>query len=328
MLKLMTKEKPEASKPPSAANSLPENPAFSEVESGGFEPEKSYGDLIWLRAIAQKVKGAFGGRRGSLKESLEEVIDEHDAAGEIIDSEEKTLLRNVLVFSELSVGDIMIPRLDIVAIEHDANLTALQALVIEKEHTRIPIYRESLDEVLGFVHVKDLFPYLRGDKKFNLKTIIREVLFVPPSMKLSDLLVDMRVSRVHMAIVIDEYGGTCGLITMEDLMEEIVGEIQDEHDELDESFMRDMPDGSIETSARVSLEELSEKLGISFDKTVEEEIDTLGGLIVSMLGRVPHIGETVTYSESIAFEIKDADPRRIKRVLILRIPQIEPTLPS
>lgn len=275
-----------------------------------------------------KLKLIFGLRRYSLKESIEEVIEEHHEAGEKIDPEEKSMLRNVLSFSELNVEDVMTPRADIVYVNHDISLEELKKIIIEKELTRLPVCRKTLDNLAGFIHVKDVFLILCQSKPFNIDTITRQVLFVPPSMKVTSLLVKMQHSHIHMAIVIDEHGGTTGLVTMEDLVEEIVGEIKDEHDDMEESFITKLNNHLFEASARIKIKELEEKLEVNLIKEGEEEdFDTLGGLIFNITGRIPVIGEVITHRKTgLEFEITDADQRRIKRALIRKKLPAEITL--
>ncbi len=273
----------------------------------------------WFKTLSHKVKGLLRLRPQTLKESLAEVIEEHNAAGETIDPEERLLLDNVLSFSDLNVGDVMTPRTDIVYIDKAASLEELQQMIVEKTHTRIPVCDGSLDDVLGFLHVKDLIPYLSNHKPFEVEDIARQVIFVPPAMKVTDLLVNMRISRVHMAMVVDEYGGTAGLVTMEDVVEEIVGEIWDEHD-LQEGMplIRMLKTGAIEASGRAEIEELEEVLGVSLKLEQEEgePYDTVGGLLFALLGYIPVSGEIVSHPVGFEFEVIEADPRRIKRVRI------------
>lgn len=256
----------------------------------------------------------------SLKEALEEVLEEHEEEGSKLALEEKNMLRNMLSFGELTVQDIMVPRTDIIAIEHTISFDDLKKHIVENRHTRIPIYRNTLDDVLGFLHIKDLVPMLCGDTPFDLQRVIRNVLFIPPSMKIIDLLVKMRLSGEHLAIVVDEYGGTDGLITMEDLIEELVGEIQDEHDDEEEvqEFIW-ISEHVADASARLSIEKLEEELGFEVVSEEEEkDFDTLGGLIFFFLGRVPARGEVIEHPSGLKLEILEADPRRIKRVRIIR----------
>ncbi len=280
-------------------------------------PSRRYG-----RPCASWMKHALGQRSdASLKEALEEVIEEHEEqAAEQLAPQEKAMLHNVLSFSDIIVSDIMIPRTDIAAVSADITLPELKAHILAQRHTRIPVYEETLDHVKGFIHVKDLLPMLGGDAVFSIRNIMRPLLFVPPSMRIIDLLIKMRHAGSHMAMVVDEYGGTDGLVTMEDLFEEIVGDIQDEHDGdegRDDKITR-VGDHVFEVSARIRIERLERELGLNLvTEEKQGEFDTLGGLIFFQLGRVPAKGEIVPHVSGIRFEIYDADPRRIRKVRIL-----------
>ncbi len=258
---------------------------------------------------------------GTLKEMIEEALEEN--SGEIADisAEEKSLLMNLIHFGELTVRDVMVPRSDIMGVSLGVTIDELKQHVITIGHTRIPVYEESLDKVEGFIHVKDLFPQLASGEVFEIRQVLREILFVPPSMRIVDLLIKMRVSGCHIAIVVDEFGGTGGLVTMEDLFEEIVGEIQDEHDGHDSApTMRWSGDHVVETDARTPIGKLEEALGEKLcDDAIDESIDTLGGLIFSVLGRIPVRGEVVMLKTTMKAEILLADPRRIHLVRITRI---------
>lgn len=264
------------------------------------------------------------GRRGSLRDSIEELLEEH--AGDDAtpgESAERALLRNVLDVTELRVGEIRVPRTDIIAVSHDIAFADLVARLVEAEHSRLPVYRDSLDDVIGMVHVKDVLPYLAGRDGFTLSGILRKLLVVPPSKSVLDLLREMRDTRIHMAIIVDEYGGVDGLVTIEDLVEQIVGEIDDEHDEAEGPMLIERSEGLFEAHGRCPVEDLEEKLGRSLiDPEEDDEVDTIGGLIVAHIGRVPHRGELVEHPAGLAFEVLDADPRRVKRVRIrVRPPQ-------
>lgn len=259
----------------------------------------------------------------SLKKALEDVLDEHESveyAGTVASDEERTLIRNMLAFGELTVEDVMVPRTDIFAVEMGVTIDQLKQYVIEKRHTRIPVYNDSLDHVAGFIHAKDLTPFFAGDEQFDIKNVLRQIIFVPPSMRAVDLLMQMRTSSCHMAIVVDEYGGTDGLATMEDVFEELVGDIQDEHDLEPELELKWKGKNILIADARVEVEDLEEALGLSLTSDDEEDdFDTLGGLIFSEIGRVPAKGEIIRYADGvIKFEILSADPRRIYRVKITR----------
>jgi len=230
------------------------------------------------------------------------------------------MLLNLLRFGELRVDDVMVPRADIVAIETSASLDDVVATMRDAGHSRLPVFRQTLDDVVGMVHVRDLLRYWGAPRSFALDEIIRRVLFVPPSMPVGDLLLQMRVTRIHMSVVVDEYGGTDGLATIEDLIEEIVGEIEDEHDKSALPLLVDLPNGVVEAAARTPIEEIEARLGqalVSADH--DEDIDTLGGLVVSLAGRVPTRGELIAHPAGYQFEIVDADPRRVKRLRIRRL---------
>lgn len=239
------------------------------------------------------------------------------------------MLANLLRFGELRVDDVMVPRADIVAVAESISICELVAKFREAQHSRLPIYRETLDDPVGLVHVKDVIGLgeLGPDGIMRwpdvpVANIRREILVAPPSMPATDLLLKMQSTRIHLAVVIDEYGGTDGLVSIEDLVEEIVGDIGDEHDVDEAPHLTKLADGRYEADARLDLEDFSEQTGIKLEPSdPEEDVDTLGGLVVSLLGRVPQRGEIVNHS-GFEFEVLEADPRRIKR-LRLRLPAAE-----
>lgn len=259
----------------------------------------------------------------------------------------RSMMRNLLEFADLRVDDVMVPRADIIAIEEQASVHDLLAKFIEANHSRLPVYRETLDDPVGFIHIKDLVRWLaqRGSAKpkrrkprpaeagptetavalsaGHLATPVRQtglkrdLLYVPPSMPAADLLVKMQTTRIHVAIVVDEYGGTDGLASIEDLVEEIVGDIADEHDEEEASLLKPVEDGVFLADARADIDAVEALLGIDLLPDEEEaDADTLGGLVFSMLGRVPVRGELVPHSSGIEFEVLEADPRRVKKLKI------------
>ncbi|MEM8920448.1 MAG: hemolysin family protein, partial [Pseudomonadota bacterium] len=227
----------------------------------------------------------------------------------------------VAEFQNARVRDVMIPRVEISAVEIDADFDDLLKIFAEETHSRLPIYRGSLDDPVGFVHIKDVVAELsqhangeapQDDKP--LRRLLREILFVPASMRLQDLLVKMQSSRIHLALVVDEYGGTDGLVSLEDLVEQIVGDIEDEHDE-DEALIQARGGGVWEVDARADIEDFEAEAKLSLAlPDYEDEIDTLGGLVFALAGRVPERGEIVTHPHGVDFEVVDADPRRIKRL--------------
>lgn len=232
------------------------------------------------------------------------------------------MLANLLKFGELRVEDVMVPRADIVAVEDSISLSQLLATFREAQHSRLPLYRDTLDDPVGLIHIKDVMALveLAPDgglcwQNVPIARIKRELLFVPPSMPARELLLKMQTSHMHLALVIDEYGGTDGLVSIEDLVEEIVGDIDDEHDVDDAPELKCHADGRIDADARADLHDFKSKTGVDLSPAdLDEEVHTLGGLVVSLLGRVPQRGEIVPYPPIGEFEVLEADPRRIKRL--------------
>lgn len=232
--------------------------------------------------------------------------------------EQIILLKNVLNLQDKPVSDVMIPRADIVSLEHKSTLEDILKTFNDNHLSRLPVYKETLDEVIGFLHIKDIIPHLQKQKKdFKLEKIIRKILFVSPSMRIHDLLFQMRQKRVHLALIVDEYGGVDGLVTIENLVEEIVGEIEDEHDENTNLLFEKKKKGLYIVDARTTLELIEEKLGSFITDEERENIDTLGGLVYSLCERIPSRGEVIKYPDSdVEFEIIDVDLRKIKKLYI------------
>ncbi|MCR6629634.1 MAG: hemolysin family protein [Magnetospirillum sp.] len=260
----------------------------------------------WMRLL-RRSKGSE-----TVREALEELIEDRDDAGIPIDEQERVLLGNILHLREQSAYDVMVPRADIVGVEAATGLTELTDLFIKCGHSRLPVYRGGLDDVIGMVHIKDILAAGRQDKPFQLQRLVRRVLFVSPSMRVMDLLMEMRLKRTHMALVVDEYGGIDGLVTIEDLVEQIVGEIEDEHDRAVEPDMVVRADGVIEADARTPIEEFEGAVGPVLTDEERDDVDTLGGLVFFIAGRVPSRGELIAHPSGLEFEVVDADPRRIK----------------
>ena len=264
----------------------------------------------------------------SLRESLEEAIDEHSdtgAAHDDLSPVERAMLKNMLHFGEREVGDTGVPRSDMVVFDIADGFPALVALLREAGHSRVPVFRGDRDHIIGMAHVKDVYALIAATldhstpsqpfDEIEIAPLLRPVLFVPSSMRVVDLLARMRAGRTHMAIIVDEYGGTDGLVTIEDLVEEIVGEIEDEHDEAEASLLLAINDQLWEADARLPLEELEEELGTSFaDDDIGDEVDTLGGMVFMLAGRVPALGETVEHPSGWRFEVIEGDPRMVKRL--------------
>ncbi len=291
--------------------------------------DHSLGHLFkgWLRTV-------WGGREDtSLRGTIEELIAGlDDAASEdgedSLGSGERALLTNILKLRDRTVADVMVPRADIIAVEIDTPFPTLVQRVAEEGHSRLPVFRETLDDVVGIIHIKDVLTLLAKQAispeglrhRPDLTGIIREAKIVAPSMHVLDLLVQMRQTRQHMALVVDEFGGIDGLVTIEDLVEEIVGEIEDEHDETAAPRLVERPDGSLIADARLPIEDFEHRVGPVLSEEEREDIDTLGGLVVSIAGRVPGLGERLVHPSGLEFEIVDADSRRLKRLRVHNVP--------
>lgn len=286
-----------------------------------------------LKRLAQMLRG--DGSAAAMRVSLEEVIEESERQSNALSEQERLMLANLLKVGELRVDDVMVPRADIIAVEESTPLGDLVALFGEAQHSRLPVYRETLDDPTGLVHIKDVLALIapQGDGSFRwsadtIAKVKRPLLFVPPSMPVLDLLVKMQTTHMQLALVIDEYGGTDGLVSIEDLIEEIVGDIADEHDE-DAVAVRADAAGAFVADARIGLDDFKEETGLALALEDEEaeDIDTLGGLVIYLLGRVPPRGEIVTHPAGYEFEVLEADPRRVKRLRIRPIAAEAQTAP-
>ena len=258
-----------------------------------------------------------------VRETLEELMEEGDHQVDS-DSHERTLLRNVLDLRDITAWDVMVPRADITAIDIKTPIPELVSEMVKMAHSRLPVYRNTLDDVVGMVHIKDVLAQLNSAKKMVLSDLVRKVLFVSPSIRALDLLQEMRMTRLHLALVVDEFGGIDGLITIEDLVEEIVGEIIDEHDVEEGPKIINQSDGTAVANARATVEELEELFGPVLNAEEKEEAETLAGLIYSITGRIAKRGEIIRHGTGLEFEVLEADPRRLKTVRV-RLPTKTPT---
>ena len=291
---------------------------------------KPNGDVSPLLGLWTRLCNLFRAKNGdsSLRDSLEEIIEEieeqedESEAATPIGIHERVMLANILKFRHLTAYDVMVPRADIIAADVENEIEDILDLMNKAGHSRLPVYRETLDDVVGMVLIKDLLPYARGKRNTELANLARRLPIVAPSMPVLDLLLEMRRSRVHMALVVDEYGGIDGLVTIEDLVEEIVGEIEDEHDVSEGPKLVSTDDGSWIADARITIDEFEGQFGpILSDEERDEDIDTLGGLVFALADRVPVRGELIQHDASgLSFEILEADPRRIKRLRVIRLP--------
>jgi CBS domain containing-hemolysin-like protein len=271
-----------------------------------------------LRRIRELALGPE--QEGSLRRTLEEILEETEGGEDRrLSPEERALVQRALAFGELEVADIMVPRSDIKAVPVEASLAEVVAAMRAAGHSRLLVYRDTLDEVIGIVHLKDLLDYWGDGAAFALERIVRQVPVVPPSMRVLELLLELRTSRQHLAVVVDEFGGTDGLVTLEDVVSELLGEIADERAAQETPQLVERPDGSLEVDGRLDLEELEERLGLQLLAEDErDEADTVAGLIFALVDRVPARGEVVEHPSGLRFEVLDADPRRIKRVCVRR----------
>jgi CBS domain containing-hemolysin-like protein len=265
----------------------------------------------------------------SVRDRVEELIerkgeteDRSDDEADGLDTHERVLLGNVLKLRGRTAYDIMVPRADIVAMPENLSLDQAIRLIQREGHSRFPVYRENLDDVVGMVHIKDVFAGVGRDPSlFSMKAILRRPLFVVPSVPVLDLLLQMRAARLHMALVVDEYGGIDGLVTIEDLVETIVGDISDEHDEVEQPTIVARPDGTLEIDARTKIEAFEARMGpVLTEEERGADIDTVGGLVFTLAGRVPARGELISHPSGLEFRVLEADPRRIRRLRI-RKPQ-------
>ncbi len=277
----------------------------------------------------------------TLRESLEEAIDEAEdarprtgSASDDLGPDERAMVRNMLHLGERRAGDIAVPRADMVMFDADAGFPALVARFADAGHSRMPVWRGDRDEIIGMVHVKDVYARIASTfsdavssaplHSLPIEPLLRRVLFVPASMRLVGLLTQMRSERIHMAIIIDEHGGVDGLVTIEDLMEEIVGDIEDEHDEAETALITATGDHAWEADARLPISDLESTLGEPLaDAETLDEVDTLGGLVFMLAGRVPALGETVAHPAGFTFTVMEGDPRMVKRLAIARAAVVE-----
>jgi CBS domain containing-hemolysin-like protein len=309
---------------PSLENDLPPEEARADEEASWFE----------------RLLQTFGlGEEPDLRELIEDALAR--SKSDTLSTQERSMLRRILQFGTLTVEDVMVPRADIIAVDDTISVAELMDVFRQAEHSRVPVYHETLDDPRGMVHIRDLMSWItaeaEADKegtlnlaKVNLArgiasiNILREILYVPGSMSVLDLLLKMQTTRLHLALVVDEYGGTDGLVSIEDLVEEVVGDIADEHDVEDEPLIKSDPRLGLVADARTPISDLEKYLALELaSEEQEEEVDTLGGLVFAIAGRIPARGELVRHPSGIEFQVLDADPRRIKKLRIHLPPAAE-----
>ena len=331
---------------------MPDNDPNSNPGGAPFEPRNlpvpvpapREGGENWL---VRAFRSLFGWKPGSMRADLKDVLDAMTPGESGFSPEESRMLKNILGLRERRVGDVMVPRADIIAVQQDIQIGDLVRVFEGAAHSRLVVYDDTLDDPVGMVHIRDLIGYMTAhaavDPEKNAKRkkplpagldlkaidlamplsatkIVREILFVPPSARVIDLLARMQAKQIHLALVVDEYGGTDGIVSIEDIVEQIVGDIADEHDEDEAADVVRQADGSYIADARAKLEDVVAIVGHEFDLgDAAEEVDTLGGYLVTRAGRLPLRGEIIPGPDLFEFEVLDADPRRVKRVRIIRL---------
>jgi len=310
---------------------------ISNGRNGGTRSEKAAPNDEEPGRIWHNLKAMLFGEAGdnSLRAQIEEVIDEHqrDNASEADKSQdispvELEMLRNLLHFSDHRVDDIAVPRADMIAIEERAPFDDYVKIFSEHGHSRIPVYRDNLDTIIGMMHIKDIFAIVAkgGTPPSDITPYLRQPRFVPESMGILDLLAEMRATRIHLAIILDEYSGTEGLVTIEDIVEEIVGEIEDEHDGEPLPMIVALENGSWAVDARAELEDVGEEIDQALAE-IDEDVDTIGGLSFVLAGHIPVNGEILEHPSGWKLEIIEADDRRVRK-LHLHSPGIDENIPT
>ncbi len=282
-----------------------------------------------------RLLGKLRSQEQSVRESIAELVQQPEnrgesepAPGESLDlnAQERALIANVLRLRDITADDVMVPRPDIVAMRVDVTLDEALALIRKEGHSRMPVYREYLDDVAGMVHIKDVFGFTGKPEDFSVEKILRKPLMVAPQIAVLDLLLQMRQTHTHLALVVDEYGGIDGLVTIEDLVETIVGDISDEHDEIEGPMLVERADGAYDLNARLPIEEFEAKLGpVLTESERAADIETVGGLVFNLAERVPARGEIITHPSGVEFLVLDADARRIRK---LRARRVHPAAPD
>jgi magnesium and cobalt transporter len=287
-------------------------------ERHGHGPDRT--SIFW------KFQGLLRRREAeSVRDQVEALVEgEGDEGAEpeadALDANERVILGNVLKLRNKTAVDVMVPRADIIGMPCDLTLDEAIRLIQREGHSRFPVYNGNLDDIRGMIHIKDVFAAVgRDEEPFSIEAILRPLLFVVPQVPVLDLLLQMREGRTHMALVVDEYGGIDGLVTIEDLVETIVGDISDEHDEEAAPQVTERPDGSLDLDARMKIEDFEARMGaVLTSEERNQDIDTVGGLVFTLAGRVPARGELVSHSSGLEFRVLEADPRRIRRLRVRR----------
>jgi putative hemolysin len=276
--------------------------------------------LVWLlTTVTAAITRLFGitdtqGEKLTAEELM--IIVERGGEQGVIEAEEQQMIGAVLELGEQRVHEVMVPRIDIAALPDDVTLEQLIDTIVAEGHSRIPVYQESIDNVIGILYAKDMLPVLAKNQEFDIRTLLRTPLFVPESISVDDLLHMLQRRKVHIAIVLDEYGGTAGMVTIEDLIEEIVGEIQDEYD-VEEPMVERISDTEARIDGRASMDDLTETFGVELDGADREQYDTVGGLVYHQIGGVPQVGDTIEV-DGLTLTVESTDGRRVGKVLVVK----------
>ncbi len=292
------------------------------AENGALGAEPRNGRTASDRKALAWLRGLVGRRHNNtLRDTLEGLMEGAHESEPSVERQERMLIQNVLSLRDLEAVDVMVPRADIVGCEVRTGRKELLELLRANPHSRLPVYRDALDDLLGFIHIKDVVAKLAAEDDFTLEDILRPAMIAAPSIGVLDLLLDMRRNRAQLALIVDEYGGIDGLLTIEDLVEAIVGEIEDEHDRDTQPVMQLQGDRTMLADARVDVEDFEAMVGAVLSEEERDSIDTLGGLVFSIAGRVPVRGELLRHSSGLEFEVLEADSRRIRRLRVRGLPE-------
>lgn len=310
----MLKPMSDDDEPPSRAKSANSIPAS--------DPRSKPATVSWFKTLLR----GKATNSNHLQEAIEEYIEELKEADEdtaVVESQ-KTFITNVINTHDLKVSDVMVPRADITAIDVDASPEDLKKLFEQHQFSRIPVYKDSLDHVTGIIHIKDILSRMLGGESYKISELVREVMFVSPSLPVMDMFMMMREEKKHMALVVDEHGGIDGLVTIIDVIEAIVGDIEDEFDNEEQPQIIEKPDGSLVADGRMDIEEFEERYGAILQPDEREDVETLGGLATHIAGRLPKRGERFTHASGMVLEVSEADSRRVKRLRLRNIPHALP----
>lgn len=303
---------------------MPDTPPSADKPSPSKKDPKAL--VAWLKNLVGRKSDSDDSLREALEDYIEELSSDDGNSETSSSDQQKILLGNILELRNMTVTDVMIPRVDIAAVDITSSPDTLIKILAEKQHSRVPVYRETLDDILGIIHMKDVIAKQAKEEELVLKDMLREVPIVSPALPVLDLLLLMRETRQHMVFVVDEYGGIDGLATIGDVLSSIVGEIHDEHESSEHPSMRDNTDGSVTADARISIRDFEERFGTILTDDERDEVETLGGYVSFLADRVPARGELINHKESnLIFEILEADPRRIIKLKIRNTALPKPT---